>query len=112
MVSRRPNLSPSREREEVTRHLEPIIIERINGFFGYRAVARLAIRQGPLPQRPTPRLTEPRALTRTETAALEQGVQTVEDPDLCASVAPRLPQPRWRNSAAINDCRFRPARLS
>jgi len=32
-------------------HLAPIIIERINAVFGYRAVTRLAIRQGPLPAR-------------------------------------------------------------
>jgi hypothetical protein len=29
-------------------HLEPRLVERINGYFGYRAVARLQIRQGPL----------------------------------------------------------------
>jgi hypothetical protein len=29
-------------------HLEPQIIERINGFFGYRAVTRLALVQGPV----------------------------------------------------------------
>ncbi|MGF1629873.1 MAG: DUF721 domain-containing protein [Kiloniellaceae bacterium] len=30
-------------------HLEPLVLERINGFFGYRAVARLVLQQGPLP---------------------------------------------------------------
>src|SRR5262245_44089797 len=30
-------------------HLEPQILERINGFFGYRAVGRLKIHQGPVP---------------------------------------------------------------
>jgi hypothetical protein len=29
-------------------HLEPLVVERINGYFGYRAVARLALRQGPV----------------------------------------------------------------
>jgi len=29
-------------------HLEPQIVERINGFFGYRAVTRLALIQGPV----------------------------------------------------------------
>lgn len=33
-------------------HLEPLIIERINGYFGWSAVARLKLRHGPLPQRP------------------------------------------------------------
>jgi hypothetical protein len=32
-------------------HLEPLVIERINGFFGYRAVARLVLHQGPLAPR-------------------------------------------------------------
>ncbi len=32
-------------------HLEPLILERINGYFGYRAVARLLLRHGPLPRR-------------------------------------------------------------
>ncbi|MGH6932618.1 MAG: DUF721 domain-containing protein [Dongiaceae bacterium] len=31
-------------------HLEPVIIERINGYFGYRAVTRLKIQQGPVPR--------------------------------------------------------------
>jgi hypothetical protein len=40
-------------------HLEPQVLERINGYFGYRAVARLKIHQGPVPverriQRPSP----------------------------------------------------------
>lgn len=30
-------------------HLAPQVIERINGYFGYRAVARLVLNQGPLP---------------------------------------------------------------
>ena len=29
-------------------HLEPQVLERINGYFGYRAVARLRIHQGPV----------------------------------------------------------------
>ncbi|WP_299394550.1 DUF721 domain-containing protein [Pelagibius sp.] len=34
-------------------HLETLLLERVNGFFGYRAVERLTLQQGPLPQ-PTP----------------------------------------------------------
>lgn len=30
-------------------HLEALLLERINSFFGYRAVARLILQQGPLP---------------------------------------------------------------
>jgi len=39
-------------------HLEPVIVERINGYFGYRAVARLSMVRGPLPRR-APRAEEP-----------------------------------------------------
>jgi hypothetical protein len=38
-------------------HVEPLLIERINGHFGYRAVARLRLVQGPLP--PPPPTPEP-----------------------------------------------------
>jgi len=33
-------------------HLEPLVLERINGFFGYRAVTRLRLYQRPLPAMP------------------------------------------------------------
>src|SRR5215475_13317525 len=36
-------------------HLEPQVVERINGYFGYRAVARLRIHQGPVPNLSEPR---------------------------------------------------------
>ena len=68
-------------------HLEPLIIERINTFFGYRAVARLALRQGPLPQPAEPPAPAARPLGRAETAALEQGLEGVKDPDLRAALA-------------------------
>ena len=29
-------------------HLSPLLIERINGYFGYRAIARLTLQQGPV----------------------------------------------------------------
>jgi len=36
-------------------HLEPVVIERINGYFGYRAIAELRILQAPLARPATPR---------------------------------------------------------
>lgn len=33
-------------------HFEPLVIERINSFYGYRAVERLSFRHGPVPLRP------------------------------------------------------------
>src|SRR5262245_29742222 len=51
-------------------HLEPVLIERINGFFGYAAVARIVLVQGPPLQGPppAPRL---RALNSAEQHALD-----------------------------------------
>ena len=63
-------------------HLEPQIMERINGHFGYRAIDRVRILQRSLPQRKkvakppseAPRPADPEPLSRT--------VETVTDPEL------------------------------
>ena len=62
-------------------HREPQILERINAFFGYRAVARLALTQGPLPRgpKPPPPL---RALGETERRALDRRLAGIEDQGL------------------------------
>jgi hypothetical protein len=63
-------------------HRTPQILERINGFFGYRAVARLALVQGPplRPARPGPKL--PRPLAAAEREALDQRLAGIKDPVL------------------------------
>jgi hypothetical protein len=58
-------------------HLEPLILERINSHFGYQAVARLKIVQGPVAQPRRPALPQPRPLTggeETQLAACLAGV--------------------------------------
>src|SRR5207253_2111563 len=40
-------------------HLEPEVLERINGFFGYRAVVRLRMSQRPVPMAPATRRPRP-----------------------------------------------------
>ncbi len=64
-------------------HLEPLVIERVNGYFGYRAIDRLAITQGPLPRRkpakPKPQPADP--------AAVAPAVATVSDPALKEALA-------------------------
>jgi hypothetical protein len=63
-------------------HQEPVIIERINGFFGFRAVARLSLKQGPVTQPPPldpPRKTD---LPPAEEQELSDSLAGVEDPDL------------------------------
>lgn len=67
-------------------HLEPVLIERINAFFGYGAVARLAFIQGPpltAPPAP-PRL---RKLSAEEQSAIDARVAGVADPELRAALA-------------------------
>jgi hypothetical protein len=58
-------------------HFEPQLLERINGYFGYRAVARVKMVQGPLP--PPKRQPDPliRPLDREEAAALREVVSSI-----------------------------------
>lgn len=63
-------------------HLEPLIVERINVYFGYRAVARLAITQGPLPRRPKPK---PQAVPLAA-EEVEQRLDGVADAELKAAL--------------------------
>jgi hypothetical protein len=61
-------------------HLEPLIVERINGFFGYRAVARIRlVHAAALPGPPPPRPVTPRALSMDEEVALTGMLTGVED---------------------------------
>ncbi len=66
-------------------HLEPQIIERINGFFGYRAVAKIKlIHAAPLTiQKPAVR---PRDLTMDEELSVMTTTATVEDEELRATL--------------------------
>lgn len=65
-------------------HQEPQIRERINGFFGYGAVARLRLIQGPLPRRPAKANRPPRPLDPQEKADLDARLAPIEDPELKA----------------------------
>lgn len=67
-------------------HLEPLVIERINGYFGYRAVARLRLLQGPLPVEKTAPPAARRRLEPGEEAALREGLAEVPDDDLKAAL--------------------------
>lgn len=69
-------------------HQEPQIVERINTFFGYRAVVRIKLIQGPLPQRhPAARQGKPpRPLSAAESRDLSGVVDTVDDPELKAAL--------------------------
>jgi len=64
------------------RHLEPQIIERINAYYGYGAVERLKITQGPLPLKKRPRFRKIRPLAAEERAELVQKLENIEEPGL------------------------------
>lgn len=69
-------------------HLAPVVLERINTYFGYQAVARLALEQGPLPPRPeTTRRTPPPRLDAEQESVLESAVSGVEDESLRRALA-------------------------
>lgn len=63
-------------------HLAPQIIERVNGHFGWAAVARMTIRQGLLPAPPKSRRPTLRPLAEREKTAVRDRVVGVHDVDL------------------------------
>jgi hypothetical protein len=68
-------------------HREPVLLERINGYFGYRAVVRLALVQGPPPLKErAPPPPAPRPLAAAERRALERRLDGVADPALRAAL--------------------------
>ena len=67
-------------------HLAPQILERIATFFGYRAVNRMTLVQGPLPPRRKPARPSLRALDASEEAALRARIADIEDPALKAAL--------------------------
>ena len=68
-------------------HLEPLLIERINGFFGYRAVGAITLRQGPLGRGPARTKVPPRPLSPEEESALKKRLEDIDDDDLRDALA-------------------------
>jgi hypothetical protein len=62
-------------------HVVPVVIERVNRFFGYAAVARVVIRQGELPK---PRTRAERPAFTVVPAELGESLKTIADPELKA----------------------------
>jgi hypothetical protein len=71
-------------------HLAPLIIERVNRFFGYQAIDRLVFRQGKLAEAPRP---AKRPDLRPVPKELGEGLREIADPELRAcleSLAARI----------------------
>ncbi len=68
-------------------HLEPLILQRINAHFGYGAVARLHMVQGPLPPRQSHKAPPPPKLTPEQEQTLQSNLEAVEDPELRDALA-------------------------
>ncbi len=65
-------------------HLEPLLVERVNSYFGYQAVARLHFKQGPVTAAGEPPAPVPPPLDAREEAGLAACLDVVDDPDLKA----------------------------
>ena len=66
-------------------HLSAVILERVNRYFGWQAIGRLALRQAPLKRRekaPPPPPPDP-----LETARIAAGLSDIVDEDLRAAMA-------------------------
>jgi hypothetical protein len=68
-------------------HRAPLIIERINLFFGRPVITRLALVQGPLPLASAPSRPTMRPLSADEAKALDQRLSEIADPDLRTALA-------------------------
>lgn len=68
-------------------HLAPLVVERVNGYYGYKVVERLTIIQGPV-ARPTPKRRKPtRPLTADEEILLNRTVADTKDDSLRHALA-------------------------
>lgn len=67
-------------------HLEPLLLERINGYFGYQAVERVRLIQAPLPERPGRRADPAPAVPAGPDVPDIPGLSDVDDPDLRAAL--------------------------
>ena len=66
-------------------HLSAVILERVNRFFGWQAIGRIALRQAPLRRRAPP--TPPPPPDPEIAARIAAGLPAIEDEDLRQALA-------------------------
>jgi hypothetical protein len=66
-------------------HASDVILERVNRFFGWNAVGRLALRQGPLSRRDAPQAS--RAPDANSVAEVAETLASIQDDELRAALA-------------------------
>ena len=68
-------------------HGAPLLVERVNLYFGRAVVSRLVLQQGPLPLAAERRGRQPRPLSAGEESALDARLSEIADPDLKAALS-------------------------
>ena len=63
-------------------HFEPLVIERINSFFGYKAISRLQLIQAPVKKPEVRQASLPLPLTESQKVWIETILSDVTEPDL------------------------------
>ena len=66
-------------------HLSAVILERVNRFFGWQAIGRLALRQAPLRRRQP--VTPPAPIDPDATARIAAGLRQIKDENLRQALA-------------------------
>jgi hypothetical protein len=69
------------------KHMEPQILERIAGYFGYRAVNRLALIQAPLEKPPLEKPATARALDSDSAKTLAETIEGTRNADVKGALA-------------------------
>ncbi len=60
----------------------PVLVDRVNAFLGYAAIARIEAQQGPLPRRTRAQIKPEPVLNAAEESDIEQKIKNVVAPDL------------------------------
>jgi len=66
-------------------HLSGVILERVNRFFGWRAIGKIVLRQAPLARRPRPAVAA--APSAEATSRIAATLTTIDDEDLRQALA-------------------------